>query len=395
MAFPKWFGPVIAGGVVAVIAGGCSSSPGPAVANDAGMTTMHKMLDASIVSDDAGVVGFDGTTGNGCKSDADCISADGGPGINKCSIDYVSQFQISNVFVDLWATPVCIMPPDTSPCDPDPNSAGDGYPHFCDGPDDPSSPGICIPDDSSNPHTGFCYPKCTFGIDGSKPVGCAGTDSCNPSTFLRMAATNTVTGFGYCAGGCQVDSDCAPLGAGFVCQTDIGYCTQAKVVRSKTIGTACQETATVDDYASGACYCDADFTTGQGFCSTSCIIGGLACPNGWVCDAGYQSPLAFVSSTGAMVNVPVSMQNMGVPGVCRPACALPTDGGAPEAGPSADAGETDAMAEASTPGDAGSDGGAVDAGSGSPADAGAPVPMTCPPNSTCSAVNLAGPDCVP
>jgi hypothetical protein len=404
MAFRNWFGPVIAGGLAAVVVGGCSSSPAPKAKNEAGASG-NTMLDGSVAGDDSGVIGFDGTTGQACTTDADCAGATG-PGINKCSIDYDSQFQIANVFVDLWATPVCIMPPDTSVCDPDPQSAGDGYPHFCDGPDDPSSPGICIPDDANDPHTGFCYPQCTFAIDGSKPVGCAGTDACNPSTFLRSATTQAVTGFGFCAGGCQVDTDCAPLGAGFVCQADIGYCTKNKVQRSKAVGTTCQETVAVDDYASGACYCDADPTTGQGFCSTACIVGGVPCANGWVCDAGYQSPLTFVSQDGTMVDVPITAQNVGVPGVCRPACALPTagvvaDAGAPPEAGTADATDAmvDAMAEASTPTDAmaeasttGDDGGVSDAAIAVDAT---PAVVTCPPNSTCQALNLAGPDCVP
>jgi hypothetical protein len=413
MAFRKWFGPLIAGGLVAVVAGGCSSSPAPAKAGDAGAN--HRPLDAGVTSDDSGLgaAGFDGTTGMRCTTDDDCLP-NGGPGINKCSIDYASRFQITNVLVDLWATPVCIMAPDIAPCDPDPTNSNDGYPHFCDGPDAPSSPGICIPDDPTDPHTGFCYPQCTFAIDGSAPVGCAGTNTCNPYTFVRSLTTQTVTGFGYCAGGCQQDSDCHLLGADFVCQTDIGYCTQAKVQRTKAIGTACATTATTDDSGSGACYCDEDFTTGAGFCSTSCIVGGVPCADGWVCDLAFQSPLVFSSATatGGSISVPVTLQNQGLPGVCRVACAI-ADGGVADAGGTVteagttDAGETlneagsaDAGSDAATPADAAaedaSEGDAApDAGPAPVPDASPAVALACPPNTTCSAANLAGPDCVP
>jgi hypothetical protein len=415
MAFRKWFGPLIAGGLVAVIAGGCSSTPAASKAKDAGP---GRTFDAGLTDGSGlGAGGFDGTTGQTCATDDDCLPS-GGPGINRCSIDYASQFQITNVLVDLWATPVCIMAPDVAPCDPDPTGANDGYPHFCDGPDDPSSPGICYPDDPNDPHTGFCYPQCTFAIDGSAPVGCAGTNTCNPLTFIRSeTATQPVTGFGFCAGGCQQDSDCHLLGADFQCQTDIGYCTQAKVQRTKAIGTACATTATTDDLGSGACYCDEDFTTGVGSCSTSCIVGGVPCADGWVCDLGFQSPLVFSSSSGASASVPITLQNKGLPGVCRVACAA-TGGGGNDAGETpieagtADAGETlteagTAGADAATDPDAAvtaadaavegaSEGGTtLDAGPVLAFDAGSAHPIACPPNTACSSTNLAGPDCVP
>jgi hypothetical protein len=383
MAFRNWFGPLIAVGLVAVTAGGCSSggAASPPV-SDAGDAAAHRMLDSGIIinGDDSGPVGIDGTTGKACTSDTDCIG-DAGVGVNQCSSDFL--FPYTNVMVSLWASPVCIIPPPTAAttggnCDPVPGGIDDGFPHFCDGPDDPSSPGLCLPFDASNPQPGdgVCYPLCTFALDGQKATGCVGTDTCFPYTFLRSISTSTVTGYGFCAGGCQQDSDCTKLGAGFVCQTDIGYCTQAKLARTKPIGAACQTTATTDDSTSGACNCDSDVNTGLGYCSSACVVGGLPCANGWVCDAGFQNPLLFTSSTGASIAVPVPSQNMGMPGVCRAPCTDPTDGGATDAG---------GLAEAS----AGDDGG----GAGIvPTDGGS---VSCPPNTTCQAANVVGPDCLP
>jgi hypothetical protein len=414
MAFRKWFGPLIAGGLVAVVAGGCSSSPAArSKSNDGGP---NGTLDPGVTSDDSGLgaAGFDGTTGQPCATDDDCLPS-GGPGINRCSIDYVSQFEITNVLVDLWATPVCIMAPDVAPCDPDPTGADDGYPHFCDGPDNPNSPGICIPNDPTDPHAGFCYPGCRFAIDGSAAVGCAGTDACIPYTFIQSETTQSVTGFGFCSGGCQQDSDCHPLGAGFVCQTDIGYCTQAKVQRTKAIGTACATTATTDDSGSGACNCDEDFTTGAGVCSTACIVGGALCPDGWVCDLGYQSPLVFSTATGGSVSVPVTLQNKGMPGICRQACAIapggtvdagetPNEAGTVDAGAGTGDAASDAAVTAADGAATGADAADQDANEGDAAPDAGPVPafdagpalsLACPPNTTCSATNIAGPDCVP
>jgi hypothetical protein len=45
------------------------------------------------------------------------------------------------------------------------NPGTDNLPHFCDGPDDPSSPGYCLPNGTS----GVCVPKCLAPADGSPP----------------------------------------------------------------------------------------------------------------------------------------------------------------------------------------------------------------------------------
>ncbi len=383
MAMRNWYGALVAGGLLGLIA--CSSSNGAAPGDGGGDGATHKMFDASpIVVDDSGVVLVegDGTTGKACAQDSDC-QPDGGPGVNMCSSDF--GFTITTVDVALWATPVCIIPPPQTAgqgnCDPVPGNVDDGLPHFCDGADDLNNPGpgLCVPFDVQNPqpNQGVCYPLCTFALDGSKPTGCIGTDTCFPVTFLRSSTTSMVTGFGFCAGGCQQDADCTGLGAGFVCQTDIGYCTMKKLTRAKAIGAACTAATTPGSADDAACNCDADPMSGEGVCSTSCVVGGLPCPNNWVCDAGYPNPLVFSSSTGAMVSVPVTAQNAGVPGVCRAPCTL------------ADAGVVDSGAVLTV--DAGDDAGdaappvATDAGAGG----------ACPVNTTCSSMDLAGPNCVP
>jgi hypothetical protein len=384
MAIRKWSGVLVACGLVGLIAAGCSSSNG-AAAGDAGDAAVRRMLDAaiSIGGDDSGAQGaFDGTTGKQCTQDSDCVGPDGGAGINTCSVDY--GFTITGVSVALWATPVCIIPPPQSAsqgnCDPVPAGVDDGLPHFCDGPDDPTSPGLCLPFDLNNPQPGqgVCYPLCTFGLDGQKPTGCVGTDECFPVTFLRSSTDGTVTGYGFCAGGCQQDSDCTGLGAGFVCQTDIGYCTMMKVTRTKPIGAACMAATTAGSADDIACNCDADPTTGLGDCSSACVVGGLPCAGGQICDAGFQNPITFTSSAGgASVSVPVTAQNIGIPGVCRTPCT-PADAGVVDAGPvpqvdSGDDGSADAAVAVGT------DGG----------------PVSCPTNTTCQTGNVVGPDCIP
>ncbi len=384
MAIRKWYGLLVAGGLVGVIAAGCSSSNETA-AGDAGDAGVRKMLDGaiSISGDDSGATGaFDGTTGRECKQDSDCVGADGGAGINTCSVDY--GFTITGVSVSLWATPVCIIPPPQSSaagnCDPVPAGVDDGLPHFCDGPDDPTSPGLCLPFDLNNPQPGqgVCYPLCTFGLDGQKPTGCVGTDVCFPVTFLRSSTSGTVTGYGFCAGGCDKDADCAGLGAGFVCQTDIGYCTMTKVTRTKAIGAACMAATAAGTADDIACNCDSDATTGVGVCANACIVGGLPCADGQICDAGFQNPIVFTSSAGgASVSVPVTAQNPGIPGVCRDLCT-PADAGVPVV-------EAGAAPE-------------VDGGGDASADGAAPVvtgPVSCPVNTTCQTGDVVGPDCIP
>jgi hypothetical protein len=382
MAMRNWYGALVAGGLVGLIAAGCSSSDNGGSSSDAG-DAGHKMLDGTAITTDDGSTTIltmgDGTTGKACTNDASCVG-DAGIGVNICSSDAI--FTITGVDVQRWATPVCILPPPTTAgtgnCDP----GADGLPHFCDGPDDLTAPGpgLCVPFDIANPQPGqgICLPLCTFGLDGAKPKGCIGTDTCYPVSLLRDPTTMAVTGYGFCAGGCQQDSDCTGLGNGYVCQTDIGYCTQKKLTRTKAIGTACKAATTAGTADDLACNCDADSMTGLGYCSTACVVGGVACPNGWVCDAGFTNPLEFTSSSSPTpIEVPVTAQNVGLPGVCRAPCTA-SDAGVVDAGtaPIADAGDDggDAATTATTS-DAGSAG--------------------CPPNTMCQTNNVVGSACIP
>ena len=198
MAIRKWYGAFVAGGLVGLIAAGCSSSNESAATDAGDGGFVRKMLDGAIgigTGDDAGDAGggvVDGTTGKKCSSDSDC-HPDGGAGVNMCSVDVGGT--ITGVTVQLWATPVCLVPPSGSSaqgnCDPVPQGVDDGLPHFCDGPDLATSPGLCLPFDLNNPQPGqgTCYPLCTFVLDGSKPAGCVGTDTCLPVSFVRDGTT--------------------------------------------------------------------------------------------------------------------------------------------------------------------------------------------------------------
>ncbi len=282
---------------------------------------------------------FDGTTGKACSSDADCTGV-GGPGINVCSIDFVTQ--VAGVTGASLPKAVCLIPPSQAQANCDPTSATDpqGFnAHFCDGPDEASSPGLCVPLDpqAPSPGMGLCLPKCSFKTDGSAEVGCSAPNTCTLSVFAPGGGTAlTVIAYGYCQGTCQHDSDCTSLGAGYSCQVDVGICTMQPVTRTKAIGAAC----TQNDYDTGACNCDYDPGANAGFCTTTCVVGGVACPDGWVCDDGELNAVGFSSGT-----VVLTTPTLGLPGVCLPPCS--GDGAA------------------------------------------------CPGGSTCQSGTFAGPDCVP
>ncbi len=377
MSHNKSLGLLAAVGLAGLVVASCGSSNG--AASDAGSEITHRppgpgaiVADSSSgdAGDDAGSGNFDGTTGQTCTTDADC-TRDGGPGINKCSNGML--FRFNGVVVTLLPTPICLIPPGASGgnCDPAPPSDPGGmFFHGCDGPD-ASAPGICIP--FSTPAVsgqGHCEFPCNFAFDGSRPTGCPGNDTCTP---IPGAVTTDPTGavnggLGYCQGSCEKDSDCTLLGTGWVCQKDVGFCTQHPLAtRRKALGTAC----TAADFTSGACYCGIQSNLTQaGFCTSSCIVGGtVPCPNGWLCD-NLTSPTSPDGSTT------ITMENVGTPGVCVPGCTLASDSGSPAESGSPDAGtETD---------------GAVD---GATAEAAAPV--ACPGGSTCQSQTVLGPECLP
>jgi len=338
-----------------------------------------------------------GPTGERCDASSDC--ADGGTG-PVCSNSFTQN--VTGVPAQIFPAPVCILPlPDGGGgnCDPAPlDSDPDGLKvHYCDGPDDPSSPGVCVPFNPADPVPGMgaCYPKCTFGTDGSAATGCAGGNTCAFLNYVLVTPADGGTtadgghvaqGVGYCQGTCLTDADCAALGdggAGYSCQKDIGFCTQDPVVRTKALGEAC----TKDDSDAGACNCFAG-PSGNGYCSTRCIVGvvgadagdggdggGGACPAGWVCDTGQPAVATFF---GLADSFPVAGPTVGMVGTCAPACTLPVDAGADASsdagqdatlsGDAAAANDASGVSDASAPGtpegsagDAGSDGSGEDA----------------------------------
>src|SRR5882672_678725 len=112
MSLHKWSGFLAVVGLVAAVASGCSSSSsGPA--GDAGFDgpILHKLMDASSTDDGGGTPGggYDGTSGKPCQKDIDCVGADGGPGLNRCSNSFL--FSVGGVPVQLLSTPVCIVTP--------------------------------------------------------------------------------------------------------------------------------------------------------------------------------------------------------------------------------------------------------------------------------------------
>jgi hypothetical protein len=343
---------------VVVLANGCSSSNSNTGGSDSGATDALVHKETAPSGDDsggeAGPPTFDGTTGKQCTSDTDC---NGGAGLNKCSSDY--QFTVTGVPVALWPTPVCIPPlVQGSPgnCDPCGGGACDANAIWgCDSAnlDPTTSPGLCLANTPQNPAPGqgVCVPRCQFKLDGSAPTGCAAKDRCVQYTFLLDPTSNTVTGIGFCQGACESDADCSGLGTGFKCQVDIGFCTKTPKTRTKTIGQGCTGgSATTSDTSTGACNCVANNTTNVGYCSSSCIVGSVACPNGYVCDGLYPSgPLNFGDASAPAV----AQQNTGVVGQCFQPCTAVDAGTAADGGPE------------------------------------------CPTNSTCQLQTIVGPDCLP
>jgi len=228
---------------------------------------------------------YDGTTGKACTTNADCTPA-GGPGIARCS---------NSVYApdDYYPTAVCIVPS----CSP---VSDDASIHYCDGPDEPTSPGVCIP--SGTAGGGTCLPKCAFDTMGDPATGCQGKDTC------RTYNNAPENGYGYCWGGCTQNSDCQN---GQHCQTDRGTCLVDVVPPTKTIGEACTQ---VDD-ENYACHCLYGGASETGYCTSFCIVGGAAtCPNGFVCGADESRADGYVT------------QNTGMYGRCHSVCSA-ADGG--------------------------------------------------------------------
>jgi len=318
MSWNKYLGVVASGALVGVVtlANGCSSSGAKAGAGDGGNdsgTIHHPDTGTSSGDDsggdDSGGTQTDGTTGKQCTTDADCNT---GPGVDKCSNTGGTGFFMAG---QLFSTPVCLIPPtQAGNCDP----GTDGNLHFCDGPDDPSSPGVCLQDGSAT--VGICLPQCGFAQDGSAATGCVGTDVCNVAGFATSGADGggPVVGIGYCFGGCITDADCP---AGNKCQTDEGICLIAPTTGDAPQGTGCKASST--GASTPVCNCIANTSTNEGYCGQFCKTGGTACPTGSICDA--QLPLTLVNSDDA--SIPGwTTANPGLAGFCSPTCVI--DGGA-------------------------------------------------------------------
>lgn len=340
-------------GVVAVASPGCSSSAGGAAVDAGEQTTdagsdapmvIHR-TEAGAVADsgggsaadgsgvaDATITAYDGTVGQACQSNADCQPV-GGVGVNTCS---------SATFANaLYPTAICVL----RTC----NAGTDGNLHFCDGPDNANSPGVCL----NTANGGICLPKCVAGADGSAPVGCQGKDTCS-LLATAVNASNQAVAIGFCFGGCTADGDCP---AGNKCQKDQGLCLTTVTPPTKPIGTVCTSADNGSTTTPAACNCiinQAAMAT-QGFCSQSCIVGSAAaaCPAGYLCDS--QEPTQVTNPTTGAVIAGFATQNVGISGLCFPTAASCT----------------------------------ADAGGGS-GEAGA-----CPANTRCVTTGTAGPDCQP
>ena len=219
---------------------------------------------------------YDNTVGKTCSSDNDCHSPNG-PNKAKCSSSVWSP-------EDYFPTPVCIIPT----CSP----ISDTKLHFCDGPDDPSSPGICVQGFKG----GVCLPKCTYDKQGGAPSGCAGKDTC--FSYPTVAEN----GVGYCWGGCTKDGDCSN---GQHCQVDQGICVVGVTPPTKNIGDAC----TSADNNTEACYCLYG-NNNSGYCSSFCVVGqNGTCPSGFTCDPFLYRAYGY------------STANTGMGGYCTKSCA--------------------------------------------------------------------------
>jgi hypothetical protein len=348
----------------ALPAAGCGSDSGGsspdsgAPTNDAA-TVFHRDAASATPSEAGGETSltslYDGTTGLPCASDADCQPV-GGPGVAVCSLSLTPT---------VYPTPVCMI----LGCDP----GADNFIHYCDGPDDPSSPGICLAVTSTQ---SLCLPQCAFAGDGSPSQGCIGHDACS-FYGAGVDSNNDVVGVGYCWGACTADAQCP---SGTFCQINQGECVTTAMTPSKALGQAC----TAADSTSGACSCNLDLsstaTNPPGLCTQSCQVGltDNACPSGFVCQAF--EPNTLTGATAGSSTPGFTTQNTGLLGLCEAACTPGDAGGGGtvvEADASSDEGGAVTASDASTSSGTGAGGGA------------------CPAPATCDTSTAAGATCTP
>jgi len=275
-----------------MVAGGSSSSSGSGASSSGSVVA---------ATDAAAPRTYDGTVGMPCTLSTDC-EPPGGPGASICS---KTAFGVG----PLWPTPVCIL----MRCDP--VGSGNGGIRYCDGPpNDPTSPGICLPTTSPpQVNMGTCLPRCEFAVDGGAPTGCQGKNACNLVGAISIA-TGSVVGEGYCFGGCTTNSDCP---SGSQCQVDEGTCVTTLYARTKMIGQACGSADLAS--TSNACFCDYSAATNQGYCTQSCIVGGPPCPSGYLCDTGETAQISGLAMDGGALPG-FAVQNTGMAGICRASC---------------------------------------------------------------------------
>ncbi len=346
------FGALFGGAVV--LGSGCSSSDGASsgASNDGSAgagdaAPVHRGDASSIMStadtgSSTGAGLYDGTVGETCKTNADCQPA-GGAGINICSATLTSGV--------LFPTPVCVLPA----CDP----GTDGNLHFCDGPDMPTSPGVCF---NLGGGSGYCLPQCQLLTTGAPPIGCAAGSAC-AELALGVDSKGDVAGaFGACLSACVQDADCP---AGTVCQVDTGSCVTKIVPPTKAAGAPCTDGDTACSCFTGVL---ADGGVGDGVCAPSCVTGPTSsCPAGFVCDALLETTVMTADASVAGF----SIENPGLIGRCFQSCSA--------GAPTGDASLPGASADGAAPG----------------GDASSTAAGTCPAVTTCETFETAGPDCLP
>jgi hypothetical protein len=367
-------------GLMVVVSDGCSGDNGNNngdAMSDAGMdepTHPVKRFDAAGTDDgsggsEAGADGitfgdggggpYDGTTGKPCSTDAECSPK--GLGLNVCSSSIPWVDANNNPVGPVYPNAVCLPKGSCGPYT-------DNQIHFCDGPDLPTSPGVCIVADPATGQ-GECKPKCFAPAGGGPPnPACIGKDACFRLAFVMLAVNGPVTAVGFCDAACGADADCP---APSKCQKDTGTCVNATMTPSQGLGGACSLNDPV-----GTCNCFINSRTGIGYCSQNCVVGdpSRSCPAGYVCDAGL--PMTLIDSTTDASIQGFAAQNQGLGGFCLQVCSLNDAGTAPV--------------------DAAGDGaGSADGASDAAVEASAPTPATCPPTATCQAKSAAGVDCHP
>ncbi len=256
--------------------GDAGTNPDGSVTTDAPTTSDGPTTNESSTIDSPLTSPYDGTVGKACTTGADCHSANG-PNVAKCSNGLFSP-------EDYYPTSVCVIPSCTTVSDS--NSL-----HYCDGPDNSASPGICVSGFSGS----ICLPKCAYDQNGSAATGCAGNDTCNPYP------TSKETGFGYCWAGCTKDQDCSDNQK---CQVDQGLCVEGVTPPTKNFGDACTKSDTDDE----VCNCLYG-ASNSGYCTDFCVVGGNTCPNGAVCDPFLYRAYGYTTS------------NVGLAGYCTIGCA--------------------------------------------------------------------------